>query len=428
MTSVPSTSGEDIVVALARVLAIEVGDAFLQSLADVLRAYMDADMVFIGIGDGDPVRRVRAIYAVEGGHPVDTIAYDLTGAPCEMVYQRGEPFLIPCDLARKFPKEAGLDSYLGVPLRGESGVFGHLAVFSRKPIGNEDRALGLLSVLALHVEAELRRRQLTSEREQLVIDLSRQADRLKTRQRMVREQNAHKTRLLGIIAHDLRNPLAGILAQAELADTLLVRTPPTVDRARAACAKVVNSAERMSSLIDATLQRVREEHGDLALERAQIDLAALLRVVVEGLRPLADQKSIDLQVAGRVSAPGNVDEDLIMHAIENLMSNAIKYTYAGGRVTVAVEAADDGWQIFVADTGQGLTEADKRHVFGWFQTLSAKPTGGEAATGLGLFNVREIVEAHGGTLNVDSAGRDQGATFTIHLPVKAVACGDHGPD
>jgi signal transduction histidine kinase len=110
------------------------------------------------------------------------------------------------------------------------------------------------------------------------------------------------------------------------------------------------------------------------------------------------------------------DEDRLAECLDNLIHNAIKYSEPGGRVTVAAREQDGMIQVSVEDRGQGLSEEDIARAFRPFQRLSAVPTAGESSTGLGLSIVKSIVEAHVGTVGVESAGRGQGARFTVCLP------------
>jgi len=412
----PATE-EDIAIAIAEAIGCEIGDAFLVRVVDVLRRYMRASLVLIGVGQGTPIDHTRAIFALRDGQGVQDISYDLTGTPCEMVYSEQDNLVVPCDLAQRFPREIGIESYVGVPLRDAQGdVRGHLAVFSPEPMTQSDRVAGLVAVFAQRVEAELRRMEFEAERDRLVADLMRQTGRLRVQQQINRNQNAYKTRLLGVIAHDLRNPLAAILSQAELAGALLARPEPVVEKVARACDKVVANADRISALIDATLKRVREEDSQLSLSPEPCDLGALIRIAVEVNQPEATRKSIKIRLGAIPDMEITVDEELMMRAVDNLISNAVKYSDPGGWVQVSGVVHGDGVRIAVADNGQGLSAGDISRAFGRFETLSAKPTGGETATGLGLSNVKEIVEAHGGGLSVDSAGIGQGAVFTIALP------------
>jgi signal transduction histidine kinase len=104
-------------------------------------------------------------------------------------------------------------------------------------------------------------------------------------------------------------------------------------------------------------------------------------------------------------------------AVDNLVSNAIKYSPSGGNIELSMSADKSNAVICVRDEGAGLSEEDMSRLFGRFQRLSAKPTGGENSTGLGLSIVKRIIELHGGTIDADSPGPGRGATFTIRLPV-----------
>ena len=121
-----------------------------------------------------------------------------------------------------------------------------------------------------------------------------------------------------------------------------------------------------------------------------------------------------------MSAPPNFvtmcDADRMREAIDNLISNAIKYSPIGGKIAVVVSHEHDNTIIRVADEGAGLSPEDLGRLFGRFQRLSAKPTAGESSTGLGLSIVKRIIDMHGGEVTADSAGPGQGSTFTVTLP------------
>jgi signal transduction histidine kinase len=156
---------------------------------------------------------------------------------------------------------------------------------------------------------------------------------------------------------------------------------------------------------------------DISIRREAVDIAALVGEVADANQPLAVNK----QQSIAVSAPTNVvtmcDADRIREAIDNLISNAIKYSPIGGRISVLVSNERKKTLIRVADEGAGLSPEDLGRLFGRFQRLSAKPTAGESSTGLGLSIVKRIVDMHGGDVLAESAGPGQGATFTITLPM-----------
>jgi signal transduction histidine kinase len=110
------------------------------------------------------------------------------------------------------------------------------------------------------------------------------------------------------------------------------------------------------------------------------------------------------------------DADRIREAIDNLVSNAIKYSPIGGKITVTVSHEGSDTVIRIADQGAGLSPEDLGRLFGRFQRLSAKPTAGESSTGLGLSIVKRIIDMHGGHVTAESAGPGQGSTFTDTFP------------
>src|SRR5690606_35052500 len=138
--------------------------------------------------------------------------------------------------------------------------------------------------------------------------------------------------------------------------------------------------------------------------------------VAEANRPLAEAKSQTVTVTTPEELPMLGDADRLCEAVDNLLSNAIKYTPVGGAIRVRTRRSGGTAEITVEDTGPGFSPEDCSRLFGRFQRLSAKPTGGESSTGLGLSIVRRLAELHGGT--VVAANREGGgALLTLHLPI-----------
>jgi signal transduction histidine kinase len=115
------------------------------------------------------------------------------------------------------------------------------------------------------------------------------------------------------------------------------------------------------------------------------------------------------------------DADRMREAIDNLVSNAIKYSPIGGKIAVAVSHEANNTIIRIADEGAGLSPEDLGRLFGRFQRLSAKPTAGESSTGLGLSIVKRIIDMHGGEVTANSPGPGKGSTFTVVLPAAEVS-------
>ena len=404
------------VLQIARSIAGETGHALLANLTSALSKYLNTAFVAITYGEGTPPTHARATYALRHQEVADDVRYELDGTPCARVY-RGEALTIPCGIAKLYPREAAFEGYIGIPLRDRHGeVGGHLAVFSDDPIEQSEVAAAVTTIFAIRAEAEMRRIAEERERQNMISDLSALNARLLRGYAKLKEENAQKTSLMGLIAHDLRSPLSAVLSQAELGRARIGRDANDLTKLDSGFRKIADNACRMADLIEATLERVRAEGEALMICAESYDLSGLARIAVEANREAADGKGIALSLTCSGQCVADVDDALIVSAIDNLVSNAIKYTFPGGNILVALSTSEGKARVSVTDTGQGMTSDDLQRAFGRFQRLSARPTGGEHSTGLGLANVREIALAHGGEVLVESGGRGKGSRFTIVVP------------
>ncbi len=413
-------SGSDIIDksllhAIAAGTAHHIGLDFLDSLVVALRDSMKTSLAFLTIGLGKPPTRARSICAWQDENQIENFEYDLKETPCELVYQ-GQRIVIPCDLEVRFPKEASFQGYVGVPLRDRDDVVsGHLAVLSREPIEDQENAENVVRIFGIRAEAERRRVSADAEREALIEQLKTLNQRLARRYGAVHQANAFKTKLLAMVAHDLRNPLATVVNQVEWIESQLEGKPDQSEKIQKACETILAGADRMTGLIRHTLQQTQEDSATFDLEKSEVELGHVVRTAASVNQSTASSKGITLTVAAVAEVSALCDEDLILEAVDNLISNAIKYSHANTEVVVAISTTPSHSIITVRDQGQGLTEDDMENMFKPYQVLSAKPTGEEESVGIGLTIVKSIVEAHGGTLDVTSGGKGKGATFVINL-------------
>jgi signal transduction histidine kinase len=242
-------------------------------------------------------------------------------------------------------------------------------------------------------------------------------ERLGAQWERLRRANTFKREIIGTVAHDLKNPLSVVMGRAEmLKDIIANGLPATV--ANEQVAHIEDSGRRMLAMVDSLLADAMADAMDINLRPEPFDLAGLVRHVTQASRPLAvsKQQTLEVNAPERLTARG--DYDRLWEVIDNLVSNAIKYTPNGGRITVAVERSGKQAAIMVSDTGQGLSPEDIGRLFGRFQRLSAKPTGGESSTGLGLSIVKKIIDLHGGSVSAESEGPHRGTRFTVTLPLE----------
>jgi signal transduction histidine kinase len=237
---------------------------------------------------------------------------------------------------------------------------------------------------------------------------------LKLARERLREMNDEKNEFMGIAAHDLRNPLSAIKGFSEMiiedAEALQHQVLQTNGR------HIKNMAERMVEMVQNLLDANRIERGEMQLKLAPVDLSAITALVVEGQRSraAAKEQSIEFQPSPG-GAAAVADPTVAAQIIENLVSNAVKYSPPGKRIWVRLRGAAQTVRFEVQDEGPGLSADDQKKLFGKFARLSAKPTGGEHATGLGLSIVKRMVEAmHGRVWCESELGR--GATFVVEWP------------
>lgn len=219
--------------------------------------------------------------------------------------------------------------------------------------------------------------------------------------------------VLGIVAHDLRNPLGTILMQAALLRHL---SPQADGPPRKAAERIERAGTRMNRLIQDLLDVTCIEAGRLCIEQSAEPVGQLVTDAVEAQRPLAASVPVELKLSVDPDLHEVwADRDRLLQVFENLIGNAIKFTKPGGSVTVGAASREGEVLCWVADTGAGIHEEDQPHVFDRF--WQARKAGRRGA-GLGLPIVKGIVEAHGGRIGVESAvGR--GSTFFFTIPEAA---------
>jgi signal transduction histidine kinase len=239
--------------------------------------------------------------------------------------------------------------------------------------------------------------------------------RLSSQWLRLQRANGFKNEILGTVAHDLKNPLGVILGRTEML-TELISAGSSKESVTAQVEHIRDAAKHLTLMVDHLISDAMADAFDITIRREPIDIAGLVSEVAGANQPLATNK----QQTITVSAPPNYvtmcDADRMREAIDNLVSNAIKYSPIGGTIAVAVSNERNNTVIRIADQGAGLSPEDLGRLFGRFQRLSAKPTAGESSTGLGLSIVKRIIDMHGGQVTADSAGPGQGSTFTVILP------------
>jgi PAS domain S-box-containing protein len=251
----------------------------------------------------------------------------------------------------------------------------------------------------------------------------RERERMLEREKALRaraeEANRLKDEFLATVSHELRTPLTAIIGWSHM----LEQGPLDEETARHAVTVIRRNAEQQRQIVEDILDVSRVITGKLRIESARVELATVVQAAIDTVRPAAESKGIRLRSAFDPWAVVAGDPHRLQQIAWNLISNAVKFTPAGGEVRVAAERLPTHVRIEVSDTGQGINPEFLPFVFDRFRQADSSTTRRHGGLGLGLAIVRHLVELHGGTVQAYSAGEGQGATFTVRLPLPV----DAGP-
>lgn len=228
------------------------------------------------------------------------------------------------------------------------------------------------------------------------------------------EANRFKTKLLGMAAHDLKNPLSNIISCSKVVLSELPDEHPHHEWLRI----IESSASRMSSLISELLESSAASLGAMELMLHLFNVGEMVHHVCALNSTAAKNKNqqFDLHIGEDILVEG--DQRKLYQVVDNIVSNAIKYSPRDAKIHVEVTANATQVLLRVKDEGQGLSAGDLKKLFGQFQKLSSVPTAGESSTGLGLHIAKHIIDLHKGKIWAESEGKGKGTTFFVELPTE----------
>jgi signal transduction histidine kinase/DNA-binding response OmpR family regulator len=323
-------------------------------------------------------------------------------------------------------------SFLGTPILSASEVSGWFYLLNKRDAddfseADERLAATLATQVAvayenarLYTEAQTHATELRSE-----IAERKQAEEERA-QLLVREQaaraeaeqaNRTKDEFLATLSHELRTPLSAILGWSHLVRTnkldeaQLSRGLETIER----------NARLQSQLIDDLLDVSRIITGKLQIEYRPVDLPTVIEAAIDSVRPAFETREIKFETAVESASPVLGDANRLQQIFWNLFNNAVKFTPPGGQVKVAVQLQDSQVQISVTDTGVGISSEFLPYIFDRFRQADGSTTRAHGGLGLGLAIVRHLVELHQGKVEVESLGKNRGATFTVRFPIAPAA-------
>ncbi|QRK13759.1 response regulator [Archangium violaceum] len=308
------------------------------------------------------------------------------------------------DLMKAFRLQA---CWSGPILSSEDRVMGTLAMYYNEPRAPTEHELHLIETMAHIASVAMEKAKAEQERERLL-----------ARERQARQEAEAASRMkdefLSTLSHELRTPLTAILGWAQL---LRTRDMPE-DKRQRALETIERNARAQTQLIEDLLDISRIVAGKLRLDVRPLEPLPILEAALDAVRPAAEARGVRLalRVAPDVGLLP-VDSERLLQVVWNLLTNAIKFTPAGGQVVVRLERGEREARLEVEDTGQGIPRAFLPHVFERFRQADSSTTRSHGGLGLGLAIVRHVVEMHGGSVSAHSEGPGRGSTFRVTLPL-----------
>jgi predicted ATPase/signal transduction histidine kinase/tRNA A-37 threonylcarbamoyl transferase component Bud32 len=273
--------------------------------------------------------------------------------------------------------------------------------------------LDLLTMLSGQIAVTLNNALLYDNLEQKVEErthqIEEQKEQLNKQNIELKSINDEKDYLVSLVSHDLRTPLYGIRSFAGLAARKL-KDEKTKDYTE----PIIETIDRLDSMITRILDISAINAKQVKLELEEFDVSQTVEEITNNHLPMAQDKSIDLKVDRNGSLILRLDKNYLIQILDNLISNAIKYSHPEKQVMVSMKKVEEGVQIAVKDSGPGISKRDQRLLFNNFQKLSAEPTAGEKSTGLGLSIVKKYVDSMNGKVWCESE-LEKGSTFFVEL-------------
>ncbi len=229
--------------------------------------------------------------------------------------------------------------------------------------------------------------------------------------------NQRKNEIIGVVAHDLKNPLTAIMMTASMVNRYWSKMKP--DDVMQNVRRIEETGERMHKIILDLLDVEAIETGTFNLTLETVEIASLLAATVNDYRNAAQEKGITIHNPNNEALFVIADARALRQILDNLLSNAVKYSFPQSNVWLEVASEANHVQVSICDEGPGLSEQDQKLLFGRFAKLTPRPTAGEHSTGLGLSIVKQLVELMQGTI-ICRSELGRGTTFTVSLPHAAL--------
>jgi signal transduction histidine kinase/ActR/RegA family two-component response regulator len=316
--------------------------------------------------------------------------------------------------ARPIVEAEGIRGFVCVPIRAYGKILGTLSLGRRVPEPFLPEDVRLLEATADHIAVALDNGRLYAETRQRLEEVKQSQAALLLAEERAEEANRAKDEFLAVLSHELRAPLQSVLGWVQLFQSQPLEQATMAHGLEVIERNVRNQVQLIGDLVDMSCIVA----GKLRISRSPVDLVPSVLEGIDVLRREIETKHIQLETAiDLLVAPVFGDRVRLEQIVVNLISNAVKFTSSGGRITVTLARHDSVVRLSIGDTGHGIDQAVLPHIFERFRQADSTSRRGQGGLGLGLAIVRHLVDLHGGTVWAESAGEGQGATFTVELPI-----------
>lgn len=373
----------------------------------------------IGMAIIEPQGVVRAYWARSDAGQIHLpvgYAAPLTGSSLETILQSGQPRILndlvayldarPTSHSTRLIVREGMRSSLTCPLIVKGEPVGFLFFSSTQPDVYQNQHSEIFQQIASQLVVIV-------EKAKLISDLEQSRQEIKHQNETLQRLDELKNTFIAIAAHDLRSPLSYILTSIDLItgpDAAMYR-----DHQNTFLEGIQRQVRHMVHLVDDLLDLGEIQSGRFKLHLQATRLSEILGEAVRVQAQLAASKGTQIELVMNDDGVVLIDPSRMRQLLYNLLSNAVKYSPPNSLVQMLVQRQPSNWKVVIVDQGPGIRSEDRLRLFQPYQRLSAKPTGGEKSTGLGLAICRSIIEAHSGSIGVDSVP-GEGASFWFTLP------------
>lgn len=319
------------------------------------------------------------------------------------VFLSSRDLLVNCQVEKQLVASGSLKGYRSYPLQRRGKRNGLIFIIFEKELKDTTTDQQLLQLIAGHLSSSLENAELFRE--------------IEKRRKELKELSDFKDEILSIAAHDLRTPMAVLDINLNLLRNYFEKM--SQEERNNALDDNLRKSGKIIDMLNSILDLSVIESGKLILRKRKGNLGAVLRESLKMAIPLSRSKDIEIKYYIPDSLPLiEFDPDKIQQVFDNLISNAIKYTHRGGKISISMKGLNGLVQVNVRDNGVGIKESEIKKVFRKFSKTSSKPTAGERSFGLGLAITKNILELHNGSIWVESEGSGKGACFSFQIPLR----------